>query len=95
MGVVCDICGNKTKRYDRVLRQVKHEGGRIEWIWVCRYRCTVCNHLQRDLPAFVIRHKHYSRDVIQGVLQGFLTPYTLSCEDYPCEMTMKRWLRVA
>ena len=27
-----------------------------------------------------------------GVIEGLITPETLGYEDYPCEMTMHRWM---
>ena len=36
--------------------------------------------------------KEYESEIIIGVIEGLITPETLGYEDYPCEMTMNRWL---
>lgn len=61
-------------------------GGRIPW-----FRCIKCGSYHRKLPDGVTPYKHYESDVIEGVTEGLITPWTYGFEDYPCEMTMKRW----
>jgi hypothetical protein len=43
------------------------------------------------LPDYLFPYKQYEREVIIGVMDGYITPETIGYEDYPCEMTMKRW----
>jgi hypothetical protein len=43
------------------------------------------------LPDFMVFYKHYSSEVISGVLDGHVTTDDADSEDKPCEMTMKRW----
>lgn len=50
-----------------------------------------CQTLHRELPDFIFPYKQYEAEVIQGVLEGFITTETSGYEDYPCEMTMVRW----
>ena len=41
---------------------------------------------------FCSPYKQYEAEVIIGVLEGLITCETLGFEDFPCEMTMLRWL---
>ena len=43
------------------------------------------------LPDFLLKFKHYSAEVISGVLDGIIQPDDADSEDRPCEDTMKRW----
>ena len=89
----CLSCGGTTKHYDRVKRIVRTKGGIKEIIRIPRVRCTVCNKIRRILPEHILQHKHYEFDIIQGVRDGLITSATLGYEDYPCEITMRRWSR--
>lgn len=89
----CPTCGGETKRYDKVRRIVRSKGGSERWIYIPRFRCIDCNHIHRELPNFIFPYKHYEAGIINGVLDGTITPDTLDFEDYPCEVTMKRWAR--
>lgn len=89
----CPICGGALKYYDKVSRIIRSEGGRIARINIRRLRCLICKRLHRELPAFIFPYKHYRADIIQGVLSGSITIDALEYEDYPCEMTIKRWTR--
>lgn len=57
-----------------------------------RVRCMKCSAVHRKLPDFIFPYKQYESEVIIGVLEGFITPDTVGYEDYPCEMTMMRWI---
>lgn len=89
----CTSCGGALKYYDKVKRIVRTKGGDRLNIYVKRFRCTVCNAIHRHLPEFIFPHKHYDAEIIKGVLEGFINPSTIGYEDYPCEMTMRRWVR--
>ena len=43
------------------------------------------------LPDLMAKFKHYSAEVISGVLDGIIRPDDADAEDHPCEDTMKRW----
>jgi len=43
------------------------------------------------LPDFMVPFKHYSAEVISGVLDGIITPSDEDSMDAPCERTMMRW----
>lgn len=88
----CQDCGGKLKYYDSVPRIVRTKGRNTKRIRVRRLRCSKCGVIRRELPNFVFPYKQYEVEIIKGVLDGFITPDTIGYEDYPCEMTMIRWM---
>jgi hypothetical protein len=88
---ICQNCGSKLKRYDKVSRIVRTKGGKTSWIEIERFRCPVCGQIHRELPDYIFPYKQYEAEVIRDVLEGFITCETYGYEDYPCEMTMIRW----
>ena len=88
----CPTCGGKLKPYDKVLRVVRTKGRKTKRVSIRRLRCTECGGLHREIPQYICPYKQYEKDVIQGVLEGLITSETLGYEDYPSEMTMRRWL---
>lgn len=80
------------KHRDYVKRIMRSGGGKVDWIDVERYMCETCSVTKRELPECLLPYKHYRADIIKGVLEGQLTIFDLEYEDYPCEMTMKRWM---
>ena len=89
----CPECGGTLKYYDNVKRIVRGKGGKKQCIKIRRVRCIICRRLHRELPEFMVPYKQYETEIIQGVLEGFITSDTIGFEDYPCEMTMLRWTR--
>lgn len=89
---ICPTCkSSNVKKYDVAKRLVKTKGGTKKWIDITRYKCTDCGSIHRDLPDNISPFKHYDNDIIKGVVEGFISSDTLGYEDYPCEITMKRW----
>lgn len=88
----CPKCNGQLKYYDSVRRIVRTKERRTQWIKIRRLRCSDCGGLHRELPEFIFPYKQYEAEVIIGVLEGLITSDTLGFEDYPCEMTMLRWL---
>ena len=76
----CPRCGGCLKYYDSVQRIVRTKNRKSEFIRIRRLHCQVCGAFHRELPDFIF------------VLEGLITCETLGFEDYPCEMTMLRWL---
>ena len=76
---------------DSCLRILKKEGGERLRYLINRLRCTHCRMLHRELPDCMVPYKHYSAEVISGVLDGFVTTEDEDTEDYPCEATIHRW----
>lgn len=89
--MVCEKCGEEMKYRDKVKRWVRTGDGERYQIDIPRYRCARCGTIRRDLPEGLLRFKQYEADVISGVINGSITVFTEGFEDYPCEMTMKRW----
>lgn len=89
---VCPICGGILKYRDHTQRIVRTKGRASDYIQVRRMRCTKCGSIHRALPKFVIPYKQYEAEIINGVLEGYITPATIGYEDYPCEATMARWI---
>ena len=89
--LICPYCGGNLKYYDSVSRIVRTKNGATQWITIRRLRCPLCGSIHRELPEFLFPNKHYEAEVIRGVLEGIITHNTLGFEDYPCEITMKRW----
>lgn len=78
--------------YDRVTRKIRAEFGRIEKIKIYRYKCQNCGKVHRELPDYLLPYKQFKRDIIEGALVGTLDTSDLPYEDYPCEVTVKRWI---
>jgi hypothetical protein len=88
----CPHCGGNLKYYDKVERVVRTKMRNSRRIKIRRLRCGKCGHLHRELPDYIFPYKQYEAEIIRGVLEGFITPETIGYEDYPCEMTMIRWV---
>lgn len=84
-------CNEDLKYYDTVLRVVRTKYRKSTKVKIRRLRCSLCGKLHRELPSFIFPYKQYEAELIKGVVEGLLTSDTLGYEDYPCEMTMKRW----
>lgn len=92
-GLNCPHCGGTTQYYDTAKRVIKGKYGKTREAYVRRYRCQRCKEIHRVTPDTLIPFKHYEKEIIQGVLAGIITSETLGFEDYPSEMTMRRWMK--
>ena len=77
----CPRCGGRLKYYDSVPRLVRTKGRQTSRVPMRRLRCSGCGAIHREMGGLFFPYKQYEAEVIFGVL-----------EDYPCEMTMLRWL---
>ena len=89
---ICPLCGGILKYYDKVRRIVRTKRRNTYYIKLRRMRCEHCNSIHREINDLIFPYKQYESELITGVLEGIITCETLGFEDYPCEMTMKRWL---
>ena len=89
---VCPNCRGDLKYYDSVPRVIRTKGRISDSVRIRRFRCVNCRKLHRELPDSIFPYKQYESEVIRGVLDGFITSDTIGYEDYPCEVTMKRWI---
>lgn len=69
---ICQNCGSKLKRYDKVSRIVRTKGGKTSWIEIERFRCPVCGQIHRELPDYIFPYKQYEAEVIRGVWKVLL-----------------------
>lgn len=87
----CDICKNEMQHRDTVIRLVKYGNGLSKRVYMERVYCKKC-HKYKRINEITIPFKHYAKDIIVGIVNGEITPDTEGFEDYPCEMTIKRWI---
>lgn len=90
--ILCPLCRGDLKYYDSVSRIVRTKNRITGRIKIRRLKCENCGHIHRELPKSIFPYKQYEAELICGVLEGFITQDTYGYEDYPCEMTMRRWL---
>lgn len=91
---LCPICKKGILIYrDHCKRISRHEGGTYEWLRIPRHQCNnpMCKRIHRMLPDFLLPHKHYGEEVIEGVLDEVITPDDQDSNGYPSEITMRRW----
>ena len=89
---ICPRCTGYLKYYDSVQRIVRTKGRETNWISIRRLRCVKCGSVHRELPGYIFPYKQYEAEVITGVLDEIITCETIGYEDYPCEVTMARWI---
>ena len=87
----CPMCGEPLEYLDRVNRIVRSKGGEVRKDKIRRMYCGRCGVTHREIPEYLLPYKHYEAKIIEGVINGTITSFDLEYEDYPCEMTMKRW----
>lgn len=90
---ICPYCGGVLKHYDKVQRTVRTKFGRSYKLFLTRSYCHDCGSVHRELPNTIMPYKQYEKEIIKGVKTGTITYETLGYEDYPCEMTMLRWIK--
>lgn len=88
----CPKCAGHLKPIGKVKRIIRTKGGDKHWIKIRLLVCIKCGKTHRELPNYLFPYKHYEASIIEGVLDGTITYYDLDYEDYPCEITMKRWI---
>ena len=92
--MLCPKCGSgQMRHYDCVWRIVRSRNGKFSRVRISRNKCTFCGAVRRELPDFILPRKQYDAEIIFGVVEGLITSETLGFEDYPCEMTMRRWIQ--
>ncbi len=90
---VCPTCGGTMRYRDSRKRILRKEGGEVIWLMIRRFCCTDCHRHHTELPDCLTPFKHYSTEVISGVIDEIISPMDEDAEDYPCLQTMIRWLR--
>ena len=89
----CPFCGGLLKKRDKRLRIHRLAGGETEWYQINRLKCSneECGRLHNELPDFISPYKHYDTQLIEDVVDGFISEEDVKCEDYPCEQTINHW----
>lgn len=90
--ILCPVCGGDLKLYDHVMRIIRMKKGRKDYVYLRRMKCQNCGRIHRELPRHLLPYIQYDKTIVAGVLNGWITPDELEYEDYPCEMTMLRWI---
>lgn len=88
----CPNCGGRLKYWDRVARKSVGKEGIVRWVYIRRFICTKCRCFHRELPDTLMPYKHYEANIIKNVVNGQINSNTIGYEDYPCEITMLRWI---
>lgn len=78
----CPKCGGEMKYYDYVRRVQREPEGKKHYILLSRVKCVKCGSVHRVMGD-VVPYIQYSREVLEGRKDDI--------EDYPCDMTLKRW----
>lgn len=73
------------KHRDYRRRIMKVEGGIKQFIQIERLKCEQCHRLHNALPDILVPYKHYTTELISGVLDETVSSGDLDDEDYPCE----------
>lgn len=87
----CPKCGGHLKYYNTVKRIIKNKGGKNEHIYLRQFICDKCSSIHRELPNNLLPYKHYNAEIIEGVVSNKITSDDICYEDFPSEITMKRW----
>lgn len=92
--MVCKYCGGELLSRGCVKRLIRGENGSKTQILINRYSCKECGKWCRELPDNVVPFKQYTKDIIDGFVNGDLSNDDIEYEDYPCDMTQKRWRKM-
>ena len=87
----CPVCMEELSYRDSCKRILLQKGHERHVCIIRRMKCSQCGTLHRELPDFLVPYKHYTAEIISGVLDGQVTPDDEDSMDYPCEMSMQRW----
>lgn len=84
-------CGGEMRHYDKAVRIIRGKGGAKHRVYIERVKCRMCGKIRRNFPDYILPNKQYEKEIVDGVIEGFIDSDTLGYEDYPCELTMKHW----
>lgn len=91
---LCPKCGGQLAGYDHVKRTLRIGNGEKQLMTVKRFKCKRCGAMHTELPSDILPYKQYRADIIQGFQDGDLSTSELAYEDYPCDLTVRRWSKV-
>ena len=87
----CPKCNGEVRKYGFAEKVVKSKKGEKSVVKLQRTQCLECGVVSRVYPDYILPYKQYERDIIEGVQEGLIDETVSGFEDYPCELTMKRW----
>ncbi|MCD8300900.1 MAG: DUF6431 domain-containing protein [Clostridiales bacterium] len=87
----CPFCGGELILRDHCTRTSLELGGDATQYYIRRMKCSTCGAIHRELPDSIVPYKHYSAEVIGGVVDGSVSEAVLDEVSYPCETTVNRW----
>lgn len=88
---ICPNCGGELRGYDHVRRTIRLGDDEKRTDILLRLKCSECGKVHREIPDYIEPYKQYEKDTIEGFIEDDLDNTILGYEDYPCEMTIKRW----
>lgn len=87
---VCPFCGNRLQIIGSRKRGVcKNDGLPIRLV-IRRMKCVSCGHVHHELPDLVVPYKRYESEVVARII----APPADNMEDYPCEQSTAKRLRI-
>lgn len=75
---------------DQKIRIMKVRDGEKQRLLINRLRCRHCQRLHNELPDCLLPYKHYTAELIEGVLDD---TFDVDSDTYPTDMTILRWLK--
>jgi hypothetical protein len=88
----CSNCGEKLKYYDKVKRRYFINNRCENYIFLPRLRCIRCKKIHRVIIGDILPYKHYTESIVKNAIAN-KEEFMYENEDYPCELTIKRWKR--
>ena len=83
----CPFCSGRLSHKDFRLRIVRWDNEGKEYVIIRVLYCAQCNTSHRELPDFLVPHKHYAAEVIEAVIDE--EPMACNGAD---ESTVRRWI---
>lgn len=88
---ICPFCGGELQKRGTVRRKLRLGDGDLMVINLRRYNCKKCGKWHRELPSDLSPFKQYPDPIINKFISGKLTDSSIGFENYPCNVTQKRW----
>jgi len=90
-GICCEFCTKSMRRHSSYTRGIKETGEKLE---ITLVHCRDCVNFHALLPDFILPHKQYGANEIEGVvIDGQTLPVT-QIDTAASESTARRWIRV-
>ena len=70
---LCPYCGAVLKSRDSRKRKLILENGDVLFFRLRRLQCPFCHTLHQEIPDFMEKHKHYSKQTIEHAISGKLS----------------------